>query len=87
MCKRRCAFPLQKFIDIAIGDSLRQTSVEYHSKDDEGKWPVTSDVPAGIQASIRRSQLLTLLARAQPSISATDRCSLLSAKFLDEYAA
>ena len=34
-CKR--AFPLQRFYDIAVGESLRQTIIEYHSKDDEGE--------------------------------------------------
>jgi hypothetical protein len=30
-------FPLQRFFDIAVGESLRQTIIEYHSKDDEGE--------------------------------------------------
>ena len=30
-------FPLQRFYDIAVGESLRQTIIEYHSKDDEGE--------------------------------------------------
>ena len=28
-------FPLQRFYDIAVAESLRQTIIEYHSKDDE----------------------------------------------------
>jgi hypothetical protein len=28
-------FPLQRFIDIAVGESVRQTIIEYHSQDDE----------------------------------------------------
>jgi hypothetical protein len=30
-------FPLQRFYDIAVGESLRQTIIEYHTKDDEGE--------------------------------------------------
>jgi aspartate/methionine/tyrosine aminotransferase len=30
-------FPLQRFYDIAVGESLRQAIVEYHTKDDEGE--------------------------------------------------
>jgi hypothetical protein len=30
-------FPLQRFYDIAVAESLRQTIIEYHSKDDEGE--------------------------------------------------
>jgi hypothetical protein len=29
--------PLQRFYDIAVAESLRQTIIEYHSKDDEGE--------------------------------------------------
>jgi hypothetical protein len=29
-------FPLQRFYDIAVEESLRQTIIEYHSKDDDG---------------------------------------------------
>jgi hypothetical protein len=28
-------FPLQRFYDIAVGESVRQTIIKYHSKDDE----------------------------------------------------
>lgn len=28
-------FPLQRFYDIAVGENLRQTIIEYHTKDDE----------------------------------------------------
>jgi hypothetical protein len=30
-------FPLQRFYDIAVEESLRQTIIEYHSKDDDGE--------------------------------------------------
>ena len=30
-------FPLQRFYDIAVGDNVRQTIIEYHSNDDEGE--------------------------------------------------
>jgi hypothetical protein len=30
-------FPLQRFYDIAVGESLRRTIVEYHTKDDGGE--------------------------------------------------
>jgi hypothetical protein len=30
-------FPLQRFYDIAVAESLRQTIIEYYSKDDEGE--------------------------------------------------
>ena len=30
-------FPLQRFYDIAFGESVRQTIIEYHTKDDEGE--------------------------------------------------
>ena len=30
-------FPLQRFYDMAVGEALRQTIVDYHSKDDEGE--------------------------------------------------
>jgi hypothetical protein len=30
-------FPLQKFYDIAVGEQLRQTIIEYHTKDDESE--------------------------------------------------
>ena len=30
-------FPLQRFYDIAVAESLRQTIIEYHSKDDGGE--------------------------------------------------
>jgi hypothetical protein len=29
-------FPLQRFYDIAVGESVRQAIIDYHSKDDEG---------------------------------------------------
>jgi hypothetical protein len=28
-------FPLQRFYDIAVGDKLRQTIIEYHANNDE----------------------------------------------------
>jgi hypothetical protein len=30
-------FPLQSFYDIAVGESVRQTIIDYHSKDEEGE--------------------------------------------------
>jgi hypothetical protein len=30
-------FPLRRFYDIAVGEILRQTIIEYHSKDDDGE--------------------------------------------------
>ena len=39
-------FPLQRFYDTAVGESLRQTIIEYHSKDDEAEKPVNLRRPA-----------------------------------------
>jgi hypothetical protein len=30
-------FPLQRFYDIAVGESVRQTIIDYHSKEEEGE--------------------------------------------------
>jgi hypothetical protein len=30
-------FPLQRFYDMAVGEKLRQTIIEYHTKDDESE--------------------------------------------------